>query len=299
MRSTARVLGARRVFGAVNLVNSSQQWNFACRHQSTTTTTAVVVPQEPEFEGEMNAPQQPPHQSLSTSTTFDPAKLSMGVQRRSMSSDARQVDHVFDAYMGFFEHIRFRNGWATPPFSRDTVSPLFREAAAVTVRIRNFLDTQDSSTKLRKADGEAQTFLHSKEAQEMVEQSSDRKFVIQLVHATFRDAVGYVEGLTKDKVDGFLAEIFEYQYNPRAHALHQLEWLRANLNHNSKILLSVERNAPSQSTHVHPLERTTSHFCPTDEEEEKWRKVVGRLYDAMNEVQRMLDDAEGADAKGK
>jgi hypothetical protein len=318
MRSTARVLLIRRAVSTAAVSLLPREHQLSCTHRFNASTiksenVAVIVPQEPEFEGEGVTTPSAPSTCATATTSFKPAAglsapspsvgveraLSMGIQRRSMSSDAHQVDRVFDAYMSFFDHIRFRNGWATPPFAKDDVRPLFREAAAVVVRIRNFLDSQNPSTKLRKADGEAQTFLHTEHALSMLQQRLDRKFVVQLIHATFRDAVGYVEGLTKGKVDEYLSEIFEYQYNPRVHALHQLDWLRTNLGSNSSLLLEVERTPPNaNAAPISPLERTTSYFCSTEAEEEKWRKVVGRLYDAMNEVQKMLDDA-GADENGK
>lgn len=256
------------------------------------TFAGVVVEQEPEFEGEMLGGNSSSTATIPTPRPFDISALTMGIQRRSRASDAGKVDHVFEAYMNFFEHVRFRNGWATPPFTRDDVSPIFREAADVTVRIRNFLDVKNPATKLRKADGEAQAFLHSEQALALFKNGENRKMIAAIVHATFRDAIGYVEGLNRATVDSYLAEIFEYQYNPRCHALHQVEWLRRTLIHDTSLLLDVEKHGQQASSTTDKIERTTSYYCPTEAEENKWRKVVGRLYDAMNEVQHMQDAAE-------
>lgn len=260
----------------------------------------VVVPQDAEFEGEERplhstqpAPSSVGISSKAGSTAGAPPyidfrTLRMGVQRRSTAADAEKAEHVSEAFLSFFEHIRFRNGWAQPPFKKEDVAPLFREAADVVVRIRNFLDFNNPSTKLRKVDGDAQSFLHSSDALTLFEANtklSHRKFVVALVHASFRDAVGYVEGLTKDTVDAYLGEIFEYLYNPRAHALHQVAWLQRTLS-SKDMQLTVEEEGDRK---VNSLESTTSDYCPTEGEEESWRSIIGKLYDSMNKVQRRLE----------
>ena len=123
---------------------------------------------------------------------------------------------IFDAYCEYFNHIRFRNGWAKPAFSKAFVTPSFRDAAECVFLIRKFLDEMNAKSRkgegpsvLRMLDGNAQTFLHSPEATKKL--SLGRwPFAAAVVHETMKDSKGYVEGLDEPTVE-ILAEKYRTQ----------------------------------------------------------------------------------------
>lgn len=57
------------------------------------------------------------------------------------------------AYGDFWQQLRFRKGWAEPPFPRDQVLPMLERAAELVARIRADLDRRDTGFKLRMVDG--------------------------------------------------------------------------------------------------------------------------------------------------
>jgi len=122
------------------------------------------------------------------------------------------VKRILDAYNVYFDHIRFRRGWAEPKYHQYAIQSTFYEAAEIVLRVRNALDKRlrDTDPKagptLRQLCGTSQTFLHSDEGVAMF-CSCRKKFVEQLVHETLKDAMGYVEGVTHSEVDTFILAV--------------------------------------------------------------------------------------------
>lgn len=111
---------------------------------------------------------------------------------------AKEISAAYDA---FFDHISFRKGWKQPPFAREEVAPLFAAAACIVARARiEMLDMRDEGIKLRQVEGSARDWMHSPTSGLLVQSNPDL-FVKGLVHATFKDAKGYVEGLKESEVD--------------------------------------------------------------------------------------------------
>lgn len=116
------------------------------------------------------------------------------------------------AYADWWNHLKFKKGWATPLFTFNEVKPLLDRAAEIVVRIRAVLDATDPSFKVRMVDGAAREYFwtltrHPSEQPE--------RFVRSVVHATFKDGRGYVEGLDEGKVDTFIVQ-FDPALQPRA-----------------------------------------------------------------------------------
>ena len=81
------------------------------------------------------------------------------------------------------------------------VKSLLERAAEIVVRIRSVLDKDDPSFKMRMVDGAAREYLWTVKTKPS---ECPEKFVRDLVHATFKDGRGYVEGLSKEKIDKFI-----------------------------------------------------------------------------------------------
>ena len=108
------------------------------------------------------------------------------------------------AYEAFFDHISFRKGWKQPPFTREEAAQVFATAACIVARARvEILDVRDGGVKLRQIEGSARDWMHSPECGPLL-QSDPCLFLTGLVHATFKDAKGYVEGLKENEVDSFI-----------------------------------------------------------------------------------------------
>eukprot|EP00296_Roombia_truncata_P007548 JP445989.1.p1 GENE.JP445989.1~~JP445989.1.p1 ORF type:complete len:623 (-),score=66.96 JP445989.1:370-2238(-) len=123
---------------------------------------------------------------------------------RKMPKNVRDAaTQVLDAYNDFFNHIKFRKGWAVAPFKQSHVQPLLEEAAEYVAEIRAKLDAANPEFKMRLVDGAAKEFLWSVDYDPL---QLPRKFVDELTHASFCDANGYVEGLTKERIDQYLLE---------------------------------------------------------------------------------------------
>ena len=69
------------------------------------------------------------------------------------------------------------------------------------VRIRSVLDKIDPSFKMRMVDGAAREYMWSISK---VPKDGAERFIRGIVHATFKDGRGYVEGLSEAKIDQFI-----------------------------------------------------------------------------------------------
>merc|ERR1712008_433317 len=108
------------------------------------------------------------------------------------------------AYQSFFDHISFRRGWKEPPFLADDSRIAFSAAASIVARVRLEVLDAPPGLKLRQVDGSARDWMHSPNLATLLREDQTT-FIKGLVHATFKDANGYVEDLTEGDVDRFIA----------------------------------------------------------------------------------------------
>lgn len=302
------------------------------RSSSTTSTPAtplgVLVDTPPEFEGETVStptsqqssaasppPPPPPSPPIAGNPKFAtvpltpvryleefhfPAQSTVGLIEVRGGCDPSDVDRLEQAYLNFFNHVRYRNGWESPPFSKEEVLPLLEDAARLVTEVRAHLDRLQPSTKLRCIDGEAQKFLHTPKAAAMVkDRSQHSEFVKELVVATFQDARGFVEGLSRSKLERKMAEIWLFLNNPQVRALHRVHELWQLL---SKQRLPGEVAATTTAGSRPPaqeeapkrlledadidaaLDRHWQSYCPADDDVKKWQRVCHSLEDAIAEL---------------
>ena len=123
------------------------------------------------------------------------------------AAERRAAADVASAYGDYFCHIRFARGWETAPFRREDAAPLFDTAALACALIRSRELGGERAFILRQTDGSARDWFHG-DAPDPV--AAPRQFVDGLVHATFQDGAGYVEGLDERRVDELLDEYVDW-----------------------------------------------------------------------------------------
>jgi len=121
------------------------------------------------------------------------------------SEQIRNIIALKNTYGEFWENVRFTKGWASPICEKDEVMHLLESAAEIVVRVRTHLDFINPEPKFRILDGNAKEYLWNLE-----NLPSEEDFIRQLVHATLKQGNGYVEDLTKDRVDKYIDEVHEY-----------------------------------------------------------------------------------------
>jgi hypothetical protein len=194
-------------------------------------------------------------------------------------SDWAEVDKVTEAYNSYFDHIRFRKGWAKPTVDKQRAQAPFREAAEYVVRIRKHLDQQRNEPVLRVRDGNAQAFLHSEACTPDLVKNQNR-FVAALVQNTFQEAVGYVEKLNEPQVNRYLEELVEHRFNPQCHAVHLLKSLQ--------LLVDELRIQPQQGEDVPRLERDNNYYLKEGSPEDKmWREAMQAGYEMHEKLQKL------------
>lgn len=118
----------------------------------------------------------------------------------------REARAVRNAYCTFFDHIAFRKGWRTPPFTQEEASAVFASAAGIVARARlQVLNVRDPGLKVRQISGSAVDWMHDPGSGPLL-RADPGKFLVELVHATFKDGNGYVEGLTAAEVSSFIRD---------------------------------------------------------------------------------------------
>lgn len=90
------------------------------------------------------------------------------------------------------------------------------EAADAITFIREFLDLEDPSMKMRMLDGNAQALFNRYSTIK-----DEDIFVKDLVHETLKDAVGYVEGLNKERVDHYFLVVQRFRFEQMAKTAQQ------------------------------------------------------------------------------
>src|SRR3989338_11407647 len=111
--------------------------------------------EEQEREEETLAPPTPSHDKehiLSPNLQFGPLSL----------KETKAVAQVTSEYAHFWNHIKFKNGWAVPFFTRDEVEEILVQAAEIVVRIRSHIDKHQNPNDgmiMRMVDGSARDLL--------------------------------------------------------------------------------------------------------------------------------------------
>jgi hypothetical protein len=112
---------------------------------------------------------------------------------------------IVSSYECFFGHISFRKGWRKVPFTRCEVHDDFVAAAQIVARARlEILNVRNPGLKIRQVEGSARDWLHTSESAQLL-RTDKCLFQQRLVHETFKDAHGYVEGLDEHQVDSIIA----------------------------------------------------------------------------------------------
>jgi hypothetical protein len=123
---------------------------------------------------------------------------------------------IADSYDDVFNHIAVRRGWRSLAFTRADVRHAFTVAAQVVALARAYIDRAAPSFRIRQVDGTAREELWHVPAPPAVGNPNgsggssserlawERALVARLVHASMRDARGYVDGVDARFVDAFL-----------------------------------------------------------------------------------------------
>jgi hypothetical protein len=112
---------------------------------------------------------------------------------------------IVSSYECFFDHISFRKGWRKVPFTLCEVHDDFVAAAQIVARARlEILNVRNPGLKIRQVEGSARDWLHTPESAQLL-RTNKCLFQERLVHETFKDAHGYVEGLDEHQVDSIIA----------------------------------------------------------------------------------------------
>ena len=101
-------------------------------------------------------------------------------------------------YLEFFNFLPFKRGWKQPPFPRARAAAHFRSASRVVALVRS--RELAKGFQLRSVDGAARDWMHSAGDVPM----STRAFRDGLVHETFKDGAGYVDGLSHARVAAYI-----------------------------------------------------------------------------------------------
>ena len=113
------------------------------------------------------------------------------------AAELAAADEVERAYHEFFNFLPFKRGWKQPPFSPRAAAPNFRRAARIVSLVRS--RELPPGFSLRAVDGAARDWMHDAPSPA----DSPNAFLRGLLHATFQDANGYVEGLDAVAVERF------------------------------------------------------------------------------------------------
>jgi hypothetical protein len=202
--------------------------------------------------------------------------INRAVFRRFSETDFQQIDRIYNAYMEYFNHIKFRKEWDKPKYKKEDVDMMFREAAEYVYRIRQHLDRlrPEGEQALRMVDGEAQRFLQSDTGPRLFRENGS-SFVAHLVHATMSDARGYVEGLDADSVNLFIARLQHHRFSPAEHLRHVLLEAIDLLDTNK-----VESHNPDQPLH---------YLDEGSPEDKAWRASINAAYDSTEAIKRALE----------
>ena len=143
----------------------------------------------------------------------------------------RLAEDIYQSYLSFWDHIRFRKGWATPRFEVGDVDGLLERAADhaghILADMEHRREQSGEGAMLLQRGGDSTAFLMGVEYDPLESEGANTRFVRELVHSTLCDATGYVQGLTSDVID---AKIREAQAEEaRRSAIQGLSSLRAKL----------------------------------------------------------------------
>lgn len=191
------------------------------------------------------------------------------------NKEKRKKEELVEAYSDFWNNIRFRKGWQQPVFTREEVLHLLEKAADIVIRKRTLLDEEEDGFKMRMIDGSARDFLWSVNEHPVVigDFEQEDEFVHQLVHATFKDAKGYVEGLTEEEIQDFIMKI-EREYDDE-------------LPTNAKIMRLLN-HIKSVSSNILGDEKLVKHVNKDSECSKLMDKLYSQLLEAENTTATFL-----------
>jgi len=94
------------------------------------------------------------------------------------------------------------------------VKTCFESAAYAVAQIRAILDLEEPGFKLRQVDGNSRAFMLGFQGDLP---GNEREFILNLIYQTLSDGAGFVEGLTKQRIDELLHKIesdsfFRYRF---------------------------------------------------------------------------------------
>eukprot|EP01012_Entosiphon_sulcatum_P048311 TRINITY_DN667_c1_g3_i1.p1 TRINITY_DN667_c1_g3~~TRINITY_DN667_c1_g3_i1.p1 ORF type:complete len:653 (-),score=104.42 TRINITY_DN667_c1_g3_i1:9-1967(-) len=228
--------------------------------------------------------------------------------------DRADILSLVEAYGWFWRNLRFHPELAQRAFSKEEVEPLLTEAAEYVVRIRKELDERSPGVKLRLRDGSAQQFLWHQADMGADPASDPQVFVRHLVHATFKDANGYVEGLSEARVDELMigikeskaAKPFHQRYETHSNGERGIDWQHCIADLARKVLEQAQSVPPSSdpndprwrslcnslesvSAALHEMQAKKSHSIEKSAESfEKTAKVEPNATTEATEEQRLI-----------
>ena len=137
------------------------------------------------------------------------AEQHRAAEQQRQAKQIEDTKNLVSAYCSFFEHISLRKGWKTVPFTQEGLKPLFLRIAKIVVAIRTDLDQVSPGFKMRMVDGSAREYMWTVTSDPAADDKQSSEFIRAMVHETFKDASGYVEGLTKAYVDKRVTDALE------------------------------------------------------------------------------------------
>jgi hypothetical protein len=136
---------------------------------------------------------------MTTSTTESLESLDLLVPLEKLTKKQRiAVYEQIDAYDSFWDHIKFRKGWAEvctatvtcvtgqPFFTKEEASVALAKVAEIVVRIRTELDAHEGGLKLRQLEGTTKEYLWQMQEEKRRPSDSETEFTKGMVHATFK-----------------------------------------------------------------------------------------------------------------
>eukprot|EP01094_Clydonella_sp_ATCC50884_P013730 TRINITY_DN2400_c0_g1_i1.p1 TRINITY_DN2400_c0_g1~~TRINITY_DN2400_c0_g1_i1.p1 ORF type:complete len:715 (-),score=221.30 TRINITY_DN2400_c0_g1_i1:1977-4121(-) len=237
----------------------------------------------------------------------------MGRRRGEVSREALKArDNIVEAYCAFWDHARFKHGWMKPVFSKEEVMHLLQRAALIVARGREELDRKDPHFKIRSLDGAAQEFLWTVSESPFKNDPRGDEFVRKLVHATFQDGEGYVEGLDEEMVNDFIARYghmktwrsdsaAETKVSDGARASEELlEELRHKWSATARkvngLIQSIDSEDPLFAADATRQQKFTAHALQTasacDRWQERLRTILHTLATLEGEVTAMQDERQ-------
>lgn len=190
------------------------------------------------------------------------------------SLDAVQSAQMFDvtqSYVRFWNTVK-KTRWqhASLLSNSDHVEEYLSLAAEIVTRVRSRLDCEKPANPHRLKEGSAVEFLW---LLDYYPEDHPRKFTRGLVHATFSDSKGYLEGLSKSQLDHWIDQVFDWKDREEAERM-------ASIAHDEEAVLE-ESSA---------LYEAVCHLFGGTERDAEWKKSI-QYSKSVNAVKKALHKA--------